>query len=138
MGTTLGTLSNLAIYIGLVVLGAFLGSRKALRSRPLVWVSKLQFVALMILIVTLGVNLGANDEVISSLGEIGLSALVFGVPCIFLALGYLAGMALGLGEGASVGTAAVGLLVGFLPAVWVNRWITRSQKPEFVILRHQA
>ena len=62
MGTTLGTLSNLAIYIGLVVLGAFLGSRKALRSRPLVWVSKLQFVALMILIVTLGVNLGANDE----------------------------------------------------------------------------
>ena len=31
MGTTLSTLSNLAIYIGLVVVGAFLGSRKALR-----------------------------------------------------------------------------------------------------------
>ena len=78
-------------------------------------------------------------EVEPSAGHsIGLSALVFGVPCIFLALGYLAGMALGLGEGASVGTAAVGLLVGFLPAVWVNRRITRSQKPEFVILRHQA
>ncbi len=68
MGTTLSTLSNLAIYIGLVVVGAFLGSRKALRSRPLVWVGKLQFAALMILIVTLGVNLGANDEVVSSLG----------------------------------------------------------------------
>ena len=66
MGTTLSTLSNLAIYIGLVVVGAFLGSRKAIRSRPLVWVGKLQFVALMILIVTLGVNLGANDEVVSS------------------------------------------------------------------------
>ena len=66
MGTTLSTLSNLAIYIGLVVVGAFLGSRKALRSRPLVWVGKLQFAALMILIVTLGVNLGANDEVVSS------------------------------------------------------------------------
>ncbi len=52
MGTTLSTLSNLAIYIGLVVV-AFLGSRKALRSRPLVWVGKLQFAALMILIVTL-------------------------------------------------------------------------------------
>ena len=79
MGTTLSTLTNLAIYIGLVVFGAFLGSRRALRSRPLVWVSKLQFVALMILIVTLGVNLGANDEVISSLGTIGLSALVITV-----------------------------------------------------------
>ena len=40
MGTTLSTLSNLAIYIGLVVVGAFLGSRKALRSRPLVWVGQ--------------------------------------------------------------------------------------------------
>ena len=28
----------------------------------------------MILIVTLGVNLGANDEVVSSLGQIGLAA----------------------------------------------------------------
>lgn len=86
MGTTLSTLSNLAIYIGLVVVGAFLGSRKALRSRPLVWVGKLQFAALMILIVTLGVNLGANDEVVSSLGQIGLAALVITVlamaaPC---------------------------------------------------------
>ena len=60
MGTTLSTLSNLAIYIGLVVVGAFLGSRKALRSRPLVWVGKLQFAALMILIVTLGINLGVS------------------------------------------------------------------------------
>ena len=56
MGTPLSTLSNLAIYIGLVVVGAFLGSRKALRSRPLVWVGKLQFAALMILIVTLGAD----------------------------------------------------------------------------------
>ena len=79
MGTTLSTLTNLAIYIALVIFGAFLGSRKALRSRPLVWVGKLQFVALMILIVTLGVNLGANDEVVSSLGQIGLSALVITV-----------------------------------------------------------
>ena len=87
----------------------------------------------------IGTKPGERVEVEPSAGHsIGLSALVFGVPCIFLALGYLAGMALGLGEGASVGTAAVGLLVGFLPAVWVNRRITRSQKPEFVILRHQA
>ena len=87
----------------------------------------------------IGTKPGERVEVEPSAGHsIGLSDLVFGVPCIFLALGYLAGMALGLGEGASVGTAAVGLLVGFLPAVWVNRRITRSQKPEFVILRHQA
>ena len=87
----------------------------------------------------IGTKPGERVEVEPSVGHsIGLSVLVFAIPCVFLVLGYLAGMALGLGEGASVGTAAVGLLVGFLPAVWVNRWITRSQKPEFVILRHQA
>ena len=87
----------------------------------------------------IGTKPGDRVEVEPSVGHsIGLSVLVFAIPCVFLVLGYLAGMALGLGEGASVGTAAVGLLVGFLPAVWVNRWITRSQKPEFVILRHQA
>ena len=76
MNTTLSTLSSLAIYIALVVVGAIIGSHRQVRSRPLVWLGKLQFVALMILIVTLGVNLGANDEVIASLGQIGLAALV--------------------------------------------------------------
>ena len=67
--------------------------------------------------------------------SIGLSLVVFALPCVFLGLGYLVGQALGLGEGASVGTAAVGLLVGFLPAVLVNRWITRRAAPEFVVAR---
>ena len=74
----------------------------------------------------IGTKPGERVEVEPSVGHsIGLSVLVFAIPCVFLVLGYLAGMALGLGEGASVGTAAVGLLVGFLPAVWVNRRITR-------------
>lgn len=76
MGTTLSTLLNLAIYIALVAVGAFIGSRPAVRSRPLPWLGRLQFAALMILIVSLGVKLGANDEVISSLGQIGLAALL--------------------------------------------------------------
>ena len=86
MGTTLSTLSNLAIYIGLVVVGAFLGSRKALRSRPLVWVGKLQFAALMILIVTLGVNLGANDEVVSSLAALVITVLAMAGSLLCLTL----------------------------------------------------
>ena len=87
----------------------------------------------------IGAKPGERVEVEPSAGHsIGLSALVFGVPCIFLALGYLLGTALGMGELPSVGMAGLGLLVGFLPALWVNRAITHSQTPEFVILRHQA
>ena len=84
----------------------------------------------------IGVQPGERVEVESATGHsIGLSLVVFALPCVFLALGYLVGQALGLGEGASVGTAAVGLLVGFLPAVLVNRWITRRATPEFVVAR---
>ncbi len=85
----------------------------------------------------IGTKPGERVEVEPSAGHsIGLSMLVFALPCVFLVLGYVVGSALGLGELPSVGTAAIGLVVGFLPAVWVNRLITRSQKPEFVILKH--
>lgn len=79
LGTTLSTLTSLAAYIILVVAGAFIGSRPSIRTRRLIWLGKLQFAALMILIVALGVKLGANEEVISSLGQIGLSALLITV-----------------------------------------------------------
>lgn len=79
MSTTIGTLISLAIYVGLVVVGAVIGSQCSKRGVELPWLGKFQFVALMILIVTLGIKLGANDEVIGSLGQIGLAAFVITV-----------------------------------------------------------
>ena len=76
MNTALGTLWNLAGYIAAVALGAWLGSRPNIRTRPLPWLGRLQLAALMILIVSLGVKLGADDEVISSLAEIGWTAFL--------------------------------------------------------------
>ena len=66
--------------------------------------------------------------------SIGIALLIFAIPCVFLVLGYLLGKALGLGEMPSVGMAGLGLVVGFLPAVLVNRAVTRRQEPEFTIL----
>lgn len=74
-----GTLTSLAIYLALVALGAFLGSRPVLRSRPLPWLGRLQTAALLLLIVTLGAELGANEEITASLGVIGLNAFVITV-----------------------------------------------------------
>lgn len=74
-----GTLSSLAIYLALVAVGAFLGSRPALRSRPLPWLGRFQTVALLLLIVTLGAELGANEEITASLGVIGLNAFAITV-----------------------------------------------------------
>ena len=87
----------------------------------------------------IGAKPGEVVEVAAAeVGGIGPAILVFAVPCICLALGYLLGQALGFGEMPSVGMAALGLLVGFIPAALVNRAMTRKQGPEFVILRHQA
>ena len=82
MNTTLSTLWNLAGLIAAVALGAWLGSRPNVRTRPLPWLGKLQLAALMILIISLGVKLGADDEVISSLAEIGWTAFLITVAAM--------------------------------------------------------
>lgn len=40
----------------------------------------------------------------------------------------------GLGDGGSIGMAAAGLVLGFVPAVLINRTITRRKTPEFTVL----
>ena len=84
----------------------------------------------------IGAKPGERVEVEATSGSsIGIALLIFAIPCVFLVLGYLLGQALGMGEMPSVGMAGLGLVVGFLPAVLVNRAITRRQQPEFLILR---
>ncbi|MBQ1674484.1 MAG: lysine exporter LysO family protein [Oscillospiraceae bacterium] len=79
MSAAQGTLLNLLIYVALVAVGALLGSRLPLGERAARWLSRLQFLSLMILIVTLGLKLGSDDQVIASLGQIGLAALLITV-----------------------------------------------------------
>ena len=71
-----GTLVSLATYLALVAVGAFLGSRPVLRSRTLPWLGRFQTAALLLLIFTLGAELGANKEIVASLGVIGLNAFL--------------------------------------------------------------
>ncbi len=73
----------------------------------------------------------------TGVGNISVSVIVFLLPCVFLALGYVAGQTLlGLGEGAALLTALLGLVVGFVPAYLVNRSIAKSQAPEFRLLKY--
>lgn len=76
LATFLSSLQSLALYIGVIALGVFVGSRKAVRESNLKWLGTLQTVALIFMILALGVEIGADEQVISSLGTIGLSALV--------------------------------------------------------------
>ena len=84
---------------------------------------------------TIGAHEGDIVEVESVAGSsIGVAVIVYVLPCVFLLLGYCLGQAMGLSELASIGGGALGVLVGFLPAILWNRVITKRNKPEFVIL----
>lgn len=68
--------------------------------------------------------------------NISPSVAVFLLPCVGLGLGYGLGMnVLHLGEIASLLTAALGLAAGFVPALLMDRAISRRNIPEFSILK---
>ncbi len=68
--------------------------------------------------------------------NISPSVAVFLLPCVGLGLGYGLGMnVLQLGEIASLLTAALGLAAGFVPALLMDRAISRRNIPEFSILK---
>lgn len=84
---------------------------------------------------TIGAKVGDMVEVESSAGSsIGIALMVYGLPCVFLILGYFLGQMMGFGELGCVGMAGLGIPVGFIPAFVLNRAITKNKKPEFVIL----
>ena len=84
---------------------------------------------------TIGAKVGDMVEVESAAGSsIGIAVLVYGLPCVFLILGYFLGQALGMSEIGSVAMGGLGIPVGFIPAFLLNRAISRNKKPEFVIL----
>lgn len=76
MSQTISTIITVSGYFALVAFGAFLGSRKSVKSRSVSWLSPLQTGLLLIIILALGIQLGANEEVSASLDVIGIAALV--------------------------------------------------------------
>ena len=68
--------------------------------------------------------------------NISTSVVVFLLPCVGLAVGYVLGQSLfHLDEITALGTAVIGLAAGFVPAFLFNRSISRNKAPEFKILK---
>ena len=64
------------------------------------------------------------------------SVAVFLLPCLGLGLGYGLGMnVFQLSEITALVTAALGLAAGFVPALLMDRAITKRRAPEFAILK---
>ena len=55
-------------------LGAFVGSKVLSDEKEYKWIGKIQFVAIIILVLAIGIRIGSDDRVISSLGDRNLLA----------------------------------------------------------------
>ncbi|MBF1190036.1 MAG: lysine exporter LysO family protein, partial [[Eubacterium] sulci] len=80
------------IYVILAAIGYFIGSKLRHKKEKLAWTGKFQTVAIVLLVLTMGSRMGANDEVIENLGSIGVYSLVvtvvilvFSIIAVFLA-----------------------------------------------------
>ncbi len=69
-------MKELIIYIIMAAIGYAVGSRLRKHKEKIKWTSKVQTAAIMILVLTMGARMGANDEVISNLSAIGFYAFV--------------------------------------------------------------
>lgn len=77
---------DLIIYVILAAIGYFIGSKLRHKKEKLAWTGKFQTVAIVLLVLTMGSRMGANDEVIKNLGSIGVYSLVVTVVILVFRL----------------------------------------------------
>ena len=75
-------LSSLALYILCIAGGIFVGKKILKPGRRYGWIGRIQTAALILLIFTMGVTIGADRRVLSSLGTLGLQALLISVLAV--------------------------------------------------------
>ncbi|MGF6376783.1 uncharacterized membrane protein YbjE (DUF340 family) [Clostridiales Family XIII bacterium PM5-7] len=70
-------MADLLLYVALAAVGYFLASKLSGKTTNVAWVGKIQMAAIILLVFTMGVRIGCNEEVISNLNMIGVYALIF-------------------------------------------------------------
>lgn len=77
---------KLMLYIGLLLLGMLLSRLNLFGEKVYSSLGKLQTLCLIVLLTSMGINLGMNDEILKSLATIGLKGVVFGVVTVMASL----------------------------------------------------
>lgn len=70
---------DLVLYLGITFIGYIIGAGVRKKGAELLWTGKVQTVAISVLVFTMGVRIGCNDEVVNKLDSIGLYAVIFTV-----------------------------------------------------------
>ena len=105
-------MGDLILYLGVTFVGFILGSKVRSHKEKFSWTARVQMVALIVLVLTMGMRMGSNEEVIANLSTIGVSALLMTVvimACSILAI-WLARQAMGIDRFGRMKNAEAGVL----------------------------
>jgi uncharacterized membrane protein len=69
-------LKLLILYLGLAFIGYLVGNKILPKKYDYKWITMVQTIAVIILIFTMGARIGADKEIIGSMGEIGVISFV--------------------------------------------------------------
>ena len=72
-------MADLALYLGVTIIGYFFGSKLRSKRDSLLWTGKVQTVAITLLVLCMGARMGANKEITENLSTIGISAFLITV-----------------------------------------------------------
>jgi len=70
---------RILLYFGLLALGWLLSNKGYIHKKLMGKISSIQSLFLFILIFTMGIRLGMDEQVVSSIGQIGVKAAVFAI-----------------------------------------------------------
>ncbi len=70
-------LITLLLYLAVTIVGYFIGARLKKQNKTWKWVGDLQTLVIIVLVFLMGSRIGASEEIVSSLGTIGLISFVF-------------------------------------------------------------
>lgn len=97
-------MSDIILYIGIIVVSGIVGSRVRAYRDKLGWTGTIQTMAIVLLVLLMGARMGANEEIIANLGTIGLASFVMTIAMMLgsLIFLFLARKALGFTKDAQI------------------------------------
>ena len=80
-------MADLVLYLGITVVGYFIGSKVRGYKERLLWTGKVQTVAITCLVLLMGMRMGSNSEITENLSTIGVSAFVITLVTMIFSIG---------------------------------------------------
>ncbi len=81
-----GSMSDLILYLGITLVGYFFGAKFNDKKEKFFWIGTVQTAAIIVLVLFMGMRMGANREITDNIGAIGIYALVMTIFTMALSI----------------------------------------------------